>query len=385
MKVAFLTPEYPHPKTGRAGGIGTSILSLTVALSKLGHDVSVLVYGQDKDDYFVENNIHFYKIKNIKIKGLSLILTQKKVERLINNLYKSKKIDIVEAPDWTGFTAFINTKCPLVIREHGTDTYFCYLDNRKVKFKNKFLEKRALKNADGIISVSAFTGNLTNKLMQLNKPFTVIPNSIDASLFQPGPNKSENLTILYFGTLIRKKGLLELPEIFNLVNKKNKAVELILVGKDSGDIKTGSSSTWQLMQPLFSQTAIKKVNYIGAVPYSKIQELIEQATVCVFPTFAEALPVSWLEAMAMEKAIVASNIGWANEMIEDGKEGYLVHPTNHKVFAERVLDLIEHPLKQQEFGRVAREKVIKRFHQDSVAKQSVVFYKSIIERVKYNG
>src|SRR5690606_12150727 len=257
MNIAFLTPEYPHTKKGKSGGIGTSIFNLAKALSVLGHNISILVYRQDKDDYFVEENIHFYKIKNIKVKGLSLVLTQKKVERLINSLYDSGKIDIVEAPDWTGFTAFIKPKCPLVIRENGSDTYFCHLEQRPVKLKNKFLEKRALKKADGIISVSAFTGNLTDKLMGLQRNFVVIPNSIDVSYFQPKNSESEKLTILYFGTLIRKKGLLELPEIFNLVYEINKEVKLILVGKDSGDIKTGTNSTWQLMQPLFDESAIK--------------------------------------------------------------------------------------------------------------------------------
>jgi starch synthase len=378
MNIAFLTPEYPHPRTGIAGGIGTSILSLSNALSALGHDISIIVYGQDLDDYFIEDNIHFYKIKNIKVKGLSLILTQKKVERLLNSLYESGKIDIVEAPDWTGFTAFVNPKCPLVIRENGNDTYFCYLDNRKVKYKNKFLEKRALKKADGIISVSAFTGNLTNELLKLNRNFTVIPNSIDASLFVPKQSDSNKLTILYFGTLIRKKGLLELSKIFNLVHNSNKQVELILVGKDSADIKTGSASTWELMKSLFSETSIKKVSYLGAVEYSKIQDLIKDATVCVFPTFAEALPVSWLEAMAMEKAIVASNIGWAHEMIEDGKEGFLVHPTHHKQYAECVLELLEDSNKQKQFGVAARQKVNIKFSHNLIAKRSVEFYKKYI-------
>jgi glycosyltransferase involved in cell wall biosynthesis len=379
MKIAFLTPEYPHPKTGSSGGIGTSILNLAKALSSLGHTISILVYRQDTDDYFVEDNIHFYKIKNIKVKGLSLILTQKKIERLINSLYDAGKIDIVEAPDWTGFTAFVSPKCPLVIRENGSDTYFCFLDKRKVKFKNKFLEKRALKTADGIISVSAYTGNLTNKLLGLKRGFTVIPNSIDATLFEAEHNNNRRLSILYFGTLIRKKGLFELPEIFNIVHEKNKEVELILVGNDSGDIKTGSTSTWNLMQPLFNKESLKSVSYLGAVDYSKIQDLIKKATVCVFPTFAEALPVSWLEAMAMEKAIVASNIGWAKEMIEDGKEGFLVHPTNHQDYADRILELLENSEKQKQFGVAAREKVKVKFSHDLVAKQSVEFYKSILK------
>lgn len=378
MNIAFLTPEFPHPKTGHAGGIGTSILSLAKALSQLGHTICILVYGQDIDDYFIGDTIHFHKIKNIKLKGLSLILTQKKVERLINALVDERKIDLVEAPDWTGFTAFINPKCPLVIRENGSDTYFCHLDHRTVKNINKFLEKRALKKADGIISVSAFTGNLTNELFGIHRKFTVIPNSIDASLFEPTQSDAKKLTILYFGTLIRKKGLLELPEIFNIVHKNNAQVELILVGKDSADIKTGSASTWQLMQALFNETALKRVSYLGAVDYSNIQDLIKDATVCVFPSFAEALPVSWLEAMAMEKAIVASNIGWANEMIDDGKEGFLVHPTHHKQYAERILELLEDTTKRKQFGEAARKKVKTKFSHDLVAKQSVEFYKTLI-------
>lgn len=379
MKIAFLTPEYPHPKTGLAGGIGTSIFNLVKALSALGHHISILVYGQDKDDYFIEQGIHIYKIKNIKVKGLSLMFTQKKVERLINSLYDSGKIDIVEAPDWTGFTAFMNLKCPLVIRENGSDTYFCHLDGRKVKFKNKFLEKRALKKADGIMSVSAYTGYLTNRLLGLKRDFTVIPNGIDTSVFKLSLNHQENKTILYFGTLIRKKGLLELPDIFNLVHETDKEVTLVLVGKDSGDIKTGSSSTWQLMQALFNKSAMEKVSYLGSVAYTEIRHLIEDATVCVFPTFAEALPVSWLEAMAMEKAIVASNIGWANEMIEDGYEGYLVHPTDHAKFATRILELLKDVDKQCQFGKAAREKVKTTFSQDIIAKRSVEFYKTILE------
>jgi glycosyltransferase involved in cell wall biosynthesis len=378
MKIAFLTPEYPHSKTGSAGGIGTSIFNLAKALSILGHEITILVYGQDVDDYFIEDTIHFHKLKNIKLKGLSLFLTQKKVERLINALVDERKIDLVEAPDWTGFTAFINPKCPLVIRENGSDTYFCYLDNRKVKYKNKFLEKRALNKADGLISVSAFTGHLTNELFGIHRNFTVIPNSIDANLFEPKQSESKKLTILYFGTLIRKKGLLELPEIFNMVHRNNAQVELILVGKDSGDIKTGSTSTWKLMQALFNESSLKKVRYLGSVEYSKIQDLIKDATVCVFPTFAEALPVSWLEAMAMEKAIVASNIGWAKEIIDDGKEGFLVHPTHHKVYAERILELLENPEKQKQFGKAAREKVKAQFSHDLIAKQSVEFYKTLL-------
>jgi glycosyltransferase involved in cell wall biosynthesis len=379
VKIAFLTPEYPHEMTGKSGGLGTSILNLATGLVKLGHQVSVLVYQQNEDAIFEEDGITVYQIKNIKVKGLSLLLTQQKVQRLINKLYAEKKLEIVEAPDWTGFTAFLRPKCPLVIRLNGSDTYFCHLDKRPVKAKNRFLEKRALQRADGIISVSQFTADVTKKLFNLKTEITVIPNSIDIAKFKPKNIEVADATILYFGTLIRKKGLLELPFIFNEVNKTHPNAKLILIGKDSGDKQTGSNSTWELMKPLFTSEAFKNVNYLGLVPYSEIGEYIAEATVCVFPTFAEALPVSWIEAMALKKAIVASNIGWAPEVVGDGVNGFLVHPTNHKDYAEKIIKLLNDAALRQSFGDEARKKVEETFAMEVVAKQSLNFYKRFLK------
>ncbi|WP_298119932.1 glycosyltransferase family 4 protein [Flavobacterium sp.] len=378
MKIAFLTPEFPHPKTGSSGGIGTSIFNLSKGLVNLGHKVIILVYGQKEDEIFQENGITFYRIKNIKVKGISAYLTQKKIQKLINDLYKNKQIDIVEAPDWTGFSAFLKPKCPLVIRLNGSDTYFCHLDNRPVKWKNKFQEKRALKNADGIISVSKFTGDLTNKLFKISKPFEVIPNSIDLYNFESSTHVNNN-TILYFGTLIRKKGLLEVPLIFNEVYKNNKNAKLILAGKDASDVISGNSSTWQMMIPLFNNEAFQNVQFIGSLPYTEIKKQIQQATVCVFPTFAEALPVSWIEAMAMQKPVVASNIGWANEIITDEKDGLLEHPNRHEEFANKINSILTNEALQIEMGVEARKKIIQKFSKEVVAKQSVAFYQKFLK------
>ena len=83
--------------------------------------------------------------------------------------------------------------------------------------------------------------------------------------------------------------------------------------------------------------------------------------------------------MAMEKAIVASNIGWANEMIADGKEGFLVHPTHHQEYAERILELLEDANKRSLFGEAARKKVETIFSHNLVAKRSIEFYKTVLQ------
>jgi glycosyltransferase involved in cell wall biosynthesis len=381
MKIAFLTPEYPHPKTGFAAGIGTSIMNLGKGLLNEGHQVTVVVYGQDKDERFEEGSIVFYKIKNTKLKGFSRILTQKKIQRLLNNLASKGEIDLVEAADWTGITSRITLRCPLVIRLHGSDTYFSHLDNRPVKPLNKLRENRALLHADGLLSVSQYTADLTKQLFLLESDFTIIPNGIDLEKFSVDETiRVEGNTILYFGTLIRKKGLLELPLIFNQIYSKNSEVKLILIGRDASDIITGNASTWAMMQNLFDKNAFQNVEYLGSVPYNKIKNHINAASVCVFPTFAEALPVSWIEAMAMQKAIVASDIGWAAEIIEDSVNGFLSHPKNHSFFADRVLELLDNQNLRSQFGIEARKKVKEKFSIEVVARQSAAFYQNVIKK-----
>ena len=264
MKLAFLTPEFPHPKTGTSGGIGTSILNLSKGLVASGNQVVVIVYGQENDENFQDDGLTIYKIKNIKFKGLSLYLTQKKIEKLINKLFKEKKLTIIGAPDWTGISSNIKPLCPLVLKLNGSDTFFCHLDKRPVKFWNKFHEKKAMQNADALLSVSQYTADLTKELFSIQRDFTVIPNGIDIDKFclEDKIEIQEN-TILYFGTLIRKKGLLELPLIFNEVYKKNNKAKLILVGRDASDIISGNASTWAMMQCLFDVESIINVTYIG--------------------------------------------------------------------------------------------------------------------------
>lgn len=381
MNIAFLTPEFPNKKFNfSGGGLGTSIFNLSQELVNKGHGVYVLVYGQDKDEVFQENGVVFYKIKNVKFKGISRYLSQKKIERIINQLHHDQKIDVVEAPDW-GMTSFIKPTCKVIVRLNGSDTYFCHLDNRPVKWNNKFHEKRLLKNADAIISVSKYTGDTTNSLFNLKRNFTVIPNSIDSTNFSLSTNVVvDEHTILCFGTLIRKKGLLELPLIFNKVYEKNSKAKLVLVGKDSSDVISGNNSTWKMMQSLFSKEALINVSYLGSVTYDEIKQHISKAKVCVFPTFAEALPVSWIEAMAMQKPIVASNVGWATEVIEDEVSGFLAHPKDHELFSKRILQFLNDESLCKSMSKAARKRVETTFDSKVVMEQNIKFYNTILEK-----
>ena len=106
---------------------------------------------------------------------------------------------------------------------------------------------------------------------------------------------------------------------------------------------------------------------------------ISEAKVCVFPSFAEAFPISWLEAMAKEKSIVASNIGWAKESIENNISGFLVNPLNHKIFANRINELLLNESLRSTISKNARTRVKSLFNQDELISRNLSHYQSLLK------
>lgn len=381
MNIGFLTPEYPHPKVSHAAGIGTSIKNLAMALVDKGVKVYVFVYHQKVNEVFTDQGATIHLIAKKNYQFLTWYYYRLQLQNYINQVIKNEKIDIVEAPDWTGITSFMRFKAPLVIRFHGSDAYFCKLEKRKQKFKNYVLEKLALKNAKAFIAPTTFAGNETRKIFSLNKnKIKTIHYGLQLENFE---NKTPEIysknVILYIGTVIRKKGVFELAEIFNKVVNKIPDAQLIVIGNDSSDIKTGEKSTYKLVEKKFSNTAKKQVRYLGKIPYSEVKEHIKNAHVCAFPSFAETLGMVTIEAMALQKPVVNTSMGWAQEIIDDGINGYLVHPTNNDLYAKRILELLNNKNLCLQLAKAARLKVEARFDIEKNADVNIAYYRTVLE------
>ncbi|MGL2988086.1 glycosyltransferase family 4 protein [Flavobacterium sp. RSSA_27] len=382
MHIAFLTPEYPHPRVLHAAGIGTSIKNLVEALVTKGVQVSVFVYGQSEGAVFEDKGVTIHLLKNRKYKVFGWYWHRKFIQNYLNSHIVSEKIDLVEAPDWTGITAFMHLKAPLVMRFHGSDTYFCHLEKRKQKVKNRVFETLAVWQAKGYIAPTRFAGEVSATLFGLDKrQIKTIHYGLDLTQFDSiFPRRFEKGLLLYIGTIIRKKGVLELPGIFNKVRAVIPEARLVLIGSDAADIQTQSSSTWELLQKEFTEDDLKQVSYLGKMPYAKVQEYIRKANVCAFPTFAETLGMVTIEAMALHKAVVNSNIGWSQELIIDGESGFLIHPTSHAEFAKSIVTLLNDQGLCEKMGNAARQRVETVFDIQQIAQENIEFYKSIISK-----
>lgn len=382
MHIAFLTPEYPHPRVVHAAGIGTSIKNLVEALVTKGVQISVFVYGQKETAVFQEAGVTIHLLKSQKYKGFGWYLHRKFIQKYLNTHIVSEKIDLVEAPDWTGITAFMHLKAPLVIRFHGSDTYFCHLEKRKQKQKNYWFEKLAMIQASAFVAPTVFAADLTKQLFGLTREnVKVVYNGLDLNAFKnDAPLLYEKGLILYVGTIIRKKGVLELSAIFNKVREAIPEARLVLIGSDSFDIQTQSSSTWELIKKEFEEEDLEQVSYLGKMPYADVQEYIRKANVCIFPSFAETFGMVTIEAMAMQKPVVSNDFGWSQELIVSGENGFLVHPKKYADFAKTIITLVEDEQLCEKIGIAARQRVATVFDIQQIAQQNVDFYKSIISK-----
>jgi glycosyltransferase involved in cell wall biosynthesis len=112
---------------------------------------------------------------------------------------------------------------------------------------------------------------------------------------------------------------------------------------------------------------------------SDIQNLLSTIDILVAPSLLEGFPMITLEAMAMEKPIVATRINGIEEQILDGQEGLLVHPKNPKLLAAAVSRIINDTELSSKLGKAARRKVESCFSVEKMVKETEQVYLSLLK------
>ncbi len=342
MNIAFLTTEYSHTKTPVSGGIGTFFKILGEELVKRGHRVVVFVYWGKKNYTFFDGAIEvcvkkdFFKTNKYYDLKRSLtrrndafykqyIDTYKKERTYIAkhflNFIKNKHIDVIETQDYGGISLKLETKIPIVIRCHGTNTVltqsFNYPYNPPRDKVINEMERLTIENKkNNIVTVSKYSSSLIEKYFN-RFDTTVIYNGVNTNKFKKDENVVlQEKSIFYLGTLSKEKGLDVLCNTFNKVIEQYPDATLHLIGR--------REDYWEyLRENILSKEALRKTKYYGAVKYDVLENYLQKAFVFVFPTRGENFPFVLLEAMAMQKIVISSNIPSAYEIIKNTNNGFI--------------------------------------------------------------
>ena len=125
----------------------------------------------------------------------------------------------------------------------------------------------------------------------------------------------------------------------------------------------------------------RNFHYLGFLSYpEKIREYLTEIDVYALPTGMDTTPLSCREAMAMEKPIIASNVGGIPEMIYHEKTGLLVNEGDHETWINSIKHLIENKDVATKLGKQSRELLSEKFNWDIVARKFIAVAEKYVKK-----
>lgn len=209
------------------------------------------------------------------------------------------------------------------------------------------LARRALRGADAVRTISAYTSGLVRSYGV--EPAAVFPAFMDLDPFleaEPVPLPSAP-AVLFVGVLERYKGIDVLADAWRQVAERVPGAELRIVGRGT-------------LAPLVERLAAEsssRVVWTPALPGDAVAGALDAATLLVLPSRSEGLGRVVVEAFCRGRAVVGSRIGGIPDLVTDGETGLLVRPEDPAALADALVDMLSDPGRAARLGAAARRAV----------------------------
>jgi len=380
MHVVFLSNEYPPAPHG---GIGSFVQTLGRALVASGHTVTACgLYAAELAGESDDRGVRVIRLARGRLPGWRVFLNIHRLRKRLIELHQENPITILEGDDDTAvyFGGRLPASIPTVLRMHGGYVFFETAAGRTPVAHRSWFERRAFHTARHLVAVSRYVGVRTDELLGLrHRPFTVIPNCVDLNLFKPesGPGEKEGL-IVFAGTLVEKKGIRQLVVAMDQVARACPHVRLAIYGADTIDPLSGGSYR-KTLEASLTPLARQHVEFMGRVERERLPGILAQAAICCYPSHMEAMPIAWIEGMAMGKAVLASFLGPGPEVITDAEEGLLVDCRESQPIAEALIRLLQDSGLRQRLGQGARHRAVTDYGLNLHVQRNLDFYRAVIE------
>lgn len=234
--------------------------------------------------------------------------------------------------------------CPIIAIVHHLRS-----SETRPAWQNTFyrrVEKHYLQSVDGFVfnsettrlAVERVLGRTTPSVVALPGGDHLAPRLSDGDITrrcrEAGP-----LRILFLGNVIPRKGLHTLLAALDRLRQESWL--LTVAGSLDADRRYAAR-----IKRLISRSGFgERVTLLGTVPTGRLSELMESHQCLAVPSFYEGFGIAYLEAMGFGEPLIASRAGAVPEVIDNGREGFLVPPGDIVGLAESI-------------GRVIRDRTL---------------------------
>lgn len=183
--------------------------------------------------------------------------------------------------------------------------------------------------------------------------------------------KNQRFTFLLISRLIYDKGILEYIDAIESLKKEGVDAHFQLLGPIDEKHKRGIPSS--TIQKWIEKNQIE---YLGTT--EDVKSYIEKADCIVLPSYREGTPKTLLEAASMAKPIVATDVPGCNNVVKNGKNGYLCKLKDSKDLALKMKMMVSLEAKSRlEMGKFSRRYVKQKFAENIVIDKYLNTIKSI--------
>jgi glycosyltransferase involved in cell wall biosynthesis len=226
----------------------------------------------------------------------------------------------------------------------------------------RYLETSVVKRADSVVGIAKpILQDIAGRGVDASRLFHV-PNGVDSGRFKPRPRDEslaaqlhvrESPTLGFIGTFFPWEGVAWLVKAATALHRRGVRFKLLIVGD--------GAEAHAVRAAIQEQDAGDFVSYLGRVSHEEVERYYSVIDVLVYPRhrlrITEAVtPLKPLEAMALGKAILGSNVGGIRELIDPDMTGILFEPGDIEDFCRKSERLLVDPALRRKLGQQARIK-----------------------------
>lgn len=348
LRIAHIYELGPRPDGVLLGGIEVALLELSKSLTRLGHEVTIINGAS--------NGAAEFHIEDVKVKTIDLAGTMRRTWDPAN-LRFARQVAFpfaALAAELSGFDIYhghfytSGVAANVLARKyrgaavntiHGSYyDIWRYIEPPIISSMYRLTERTLAPMLARMSKMQIHTGGyFARRVIKWGAPpdkVVTIHNGFDPHVFKPGVAASDLVgerTILFTARrLVEKNGLEYLIS----------AMPDIVAQYDAELVIAGDGPHKQHLQKLVARQNLQNdVSFIGAVPHSKLPQLISASDIVVIPSLMEASSLFLIESMACKRPVVATNVGGIPEILNEGC-GVLVSPRDTLALSQAINLLI---------------------------------------------